>query len=160
MSFSIVRSASRCASLLVAVTVAGGVIAESQAQTVGKNATMTSGVHRPSALRSEARTEQPAEKTTRHLAGTRPQGSLHRYYQEQSRAQAAHGIDAPSSRRMVALELDANWNVSVANPFSDEAQPSVVPPPDALEAMRPLNPDSYLDVPVMPVVAPPPAELP
>jgi hypothetical protein len=156
MRSSIASFGSRCAFVLVALAVAGGAIGETYAQAVDKDATNTPGVNRAPVLRSDARVQQPAAKNTRHLAGSRPQGSLHRYYQEQSRAQAARVNGAPSSRRVLLPEIENNGNVSIASPFSDEARPSVVTPPDALEGMRPLDPDAYVGVQEAPVVAPPP----
>lgn len=159
MRSSIARFGWRCAFVLVALAVAGSAIGETDAQVVDKVVTITSGVNRAPVLRSDARVQRPAEQNTRHLVGSRPQGSLHRYYQEQSRAQAARVGGAPSSRRVVVPEMDAKWKVSIANPFSDEAPPSVITPPDALEAMRPLDPDAYVDGQEAPVLGPPPASL-
>ena len=165
MRSTIARFALRSACGLVAMLV-GGAEAESLAQTSGGlatttptvTATVTPGVSSAPVVRSDTRAERPAEKKTRHLTGVRPQGSLHRYYQEQSRAQAARGSDAPSSRRVVGLEMDANWSTSVSNPFTDESRASVVAPPDAKDVQA-LDPDSYLDGLEMSVVAPPPASL-
>ncbi|HVU85853.1 MAG TPA: hypothetical protein VHD36_00930 [Pirellulales bacterium] len=157
MVSTIARFASRCAYFVVAVAVGGGAIAECQAQTAGKIATANSRARLATTVRSDARAQRPVETNNRHLVAGRPQGSLHRYYQEQSRAQAERPVGAYSSRRSAAMEMEATPSESFANPFGGETPVPIVAPPDTADAMRPLDPDSYFDGQEFSVAAPPPA---
>ncbi len=146
MNSTIARLARQGAGMLLALTVAGSVAAESPAVTDGKIATMTPATTSAAVPRAGTSGERSVAMSTWHLAAAPPQGSLHRYYREQSRAQAARTAEKRSSRRSAGMAMDSDRSDSVTNPFSGETQaPAVEPPPEEAGENRPVDPDSYAD---------------